>query len=96
MAFAIMKLSYNSPGDSRLTGGICGTGFFVDSRTAVTAHHVLNCKTFEPNASGYAVVSQLYFPGGTIMDYSFATRSYPDLTICLGSWVPIVSLICSR
>lgn len=50
MAFAILKLSYNNPGDSSLTGGICGTGFFVDSRTAVTAHHVLNYETFEPNA----------------------------------------------
>lgn len=50
MAFAILKLSYNNPGDSPLTGGICGTGFFLDTRTAVTAHHVLDDATFEPNA----------------------------------------------
>jgi len=50
MAFAILKLSYNKPGNSSLIGGICGTGFFIDSRTAVTAHHVLNDETFEPNA----------------------------------------------
>ena len=49
MTFAILKLSYNKPGDSSLIGGICGTGFFVDSRTAVTAHHVLNDETFKPN-----------------------------------------------
>ena len=49
MAFAILKLSYNKPGDSSLIGGICGTGFFVDSRAAVTAHHVLNDETFKPN-----------------------------------------------
>jgi hypothetical protein len=52
MAFSILKLSYNEPGDSSLSGGICGTGFFVDASTAVTAHHVLNEATFAPNA-GY-------------------------------------------
>ena len=57
MAFAILKLSYNKPGDSSLTGGICGTGFFVDSRTAVTAYHALNDQTFNPNAGlQYALV----------------------------------------
>jgi len=50
MAFAILKLSYNQPGDSSLTGGICGSGFFIDSRNAVTAHHCLNDDTFRPNA----------------------------------------------
>jgi hypothetical protein len=50
MAFAILKLSYNRPGDSSLTGGICGSGFFIDSRTAITAHHCLNDDTFRPNA----------------------------------------------
>jgi hypothetical protein len=49
MAFAIFKLSYNEPGDSKLSGGICGTGFFVDPTTALTAHHVLNNDTFRPN-----------------------------------------------
>ena len=50
MAFAILKLSYNQPGDSSLTGGLCGSGFFVDSSMAITAHHVLNDATFMPNA----------------------------------------------
>jgi hypothetical protein len=50
MAFALFKLSYNAAGDSSLTGGICGTGFFVDLSTAVTAHHVLNEATFAPNS----------------------------------------------
>jgi Trypsin-like peptidase domain len=49
MAFAILKLSYNEPGDSSLTGGICGTGFFLDSSTAITAHHVLQEETLAPN-----------------------------------------------
>ena len=55
MAFSILKLSYNEPGDSSLSGGICGTGFFVDVSTAVTAHHVLNEATLAPNA-GYGNV----------------------------------------
>jgi hypothetical protein len=49
MVFAILKLSYNDAGDSTLEGGICGTGFFIKERTAVTAYHVLNTNTFQPN-----------------------------------------------
>lgn len=52
MSFAIIKLSFNSLGDTSLTGGICGTGFFFDCNRAVTVHHVLNENTFSPNA-GY-------------------------------------------
>lgn len=52
MVFAILKLSYNNIGDTTLEGGICGSGFFIDSRTAITAHHVLNENTFQPN-TGY-------------------------------------------
>lgn len=52
MAFAILKLSYNNIGDTTLEGGICGSGFLIDSRTAITAHHVLNENTFQPN-TGY-------------------------------------------
>lgn len=49
MAFAILKLSYNSPNDTELVGGLCGTGFFVAPGVAITAHHVLNAATFLPN-----------------------------------------------
>ena len=56
MAFAILKLSYNAPGDNSLVGGICGSGFFLDGSTAVTAHHVLNDETFKPNV-GFRYVS---------------------------------------
>ena len=52
LTFAILKLSFNTPGDSTLEGGVCGSGFFVDPTTAVTANHVLNDSTFLPNA-GY-------------------------------------------
>lgn len=66
MALAILKLSYNEPGDPSLTGGICGTGFFVDSRTAVTAYHVLNDATFEPNAGFRHVLVWLISRSGLI------------------------------
>lgn len=49
MSFAILKLSYNQPGESPLTGGICGTGFFINDSMAITAYHVLNERTFKPN-----------------------------------------------
>jgi|ERR1051325_6052847 hypothetical protein len=49
MAFAILKLSYHAPGDACVVGGICGTGFFLASRTAVTAYHSVNDQTFKPN-----------------------------------------------
>jgi hypothetical protein len=52
MSFAILKLSYNRPGESSLTGGICGTGFFINNSTAISAYHILNEDTFTPN-SGY-------------------------------------------
>jgi len=49
MSCAIVKLSYNNSGDSSLSGGICGTGFYVNNNTAITANHVLNKNTFIPN-----------------------------------------------
>lgn len=52
MSFAILKLSYNNPGESSLVGGICGSGFFIEESVGITANHVLNNNTLEPNA-GY-------------------------------------------
>lgn len=66
MAFAILKLSYNEPGDSSLTGGICGTGFFLDPSTAFTAHHVLNEETLAPNAGYRHVILWLILRSGPI------------------------------
>lgn len=66
MAFAILKLSYNEPGDSSLTGGICGTGFFVDSSTSITAHHVLNGETLTPNVGYRNVMLWLISRSGAI------------------------------
>lgn len=40
--FAIVKLSYNIPGQTPVQGGICGTAFLINDHTLLTAHHVLN------------------------------------------------------
>jgi hypothetical protein len=50
--FVIVKLSYNTPGDKTVVGGVCGTAFLIDSNTVLTAHHVINAQTMVPN-SGY-------------------------------------------
>lgn len=49
ITFAILKLSYNNIGETPVTGGICGTAFFIDERTALTAHHILNKLNYKPN-----------------------------------------------
>lgn len=49
MPFALIKLSYNEIGDSNIEGGICGTGFFVDNKIFITAHHIFNNKSKIPN-----------------------------------------------
>lgn len=51
-AFAILKVSYNRIGETPVTGGICGTAFFIDEYTALTANHVLNRLNYKPN-DGY-------------------------------------------
>lgn len=80
MAFAILKLSYNEPGDSSLTGGICGTGFFIDSSTAVTAHHVLNGETLAPNVGYRHVLLWLISRNGAICRIErSALRLHPEI-----------------
>lgn len=49
MTGLILKLSYNQTGETPLTGGICGSFFFIKSNLVVTANHVLNKKSFKPN-----------------------------------------------
>ena len=80
MAFAILKLSYKTPGDSSLTDGICGTGFFLNSRTAVTAHHVLNDETFTPNAGfRHALVWIVSRSGSILKIQRDSTSFYPHI-----------------
>lgn len=49
MTGLVLKLSFNKIGDTTLEGGICGSFFFVRPNLAVTAQHVLNSNTFNPN-----------------------------------------------
>lgn len=49
MTVAVLKLSYNKVGETPVTGGICGTAFFVNKLTALTAHHGFNAQDFRPN-----------------------------------------------
>jgi hypothetical protein len=80
MAFAILKLSYNHPGDSSLTGGICGTGFFIDSLTAITACHVLNRETLAPNAGHkYVRLWLLDRNGGTCTISDANVKLHPEI-----------------
>jgi hypothetical protein len=80
MVFAILKLSYNRPGDSLLSGGICGTGFFVDFRTAVTAHHALNDETFNPNPGfQHALVWLVSRSGSTRRIERQETSPHPEI-----------------
>lgn len=80
MAFAILKLSFNQPGDSSLTGGICGSGFFIDSRTAITAHHCLNDDTFRPNVGFRHVLVWMITRSGLIQRIDRDVASlHPDI-----------------
>jgi len=47
--FAVVKISYNTPGETPVTGGICGSAFLINDSTAITANHVLNPNNYAPN-----------------------------------------------
>jgi len=46
--FVILQFSYNPAPDQRVAGGICQSAFFIDSKTALTAHHNFNTGLFRP------------------------------------------------
>jgi len=46
---AILKFSYNRIGDPTPIGGVVGTAWFINSRTAVTVNHNINDALFMPN-----------------------------------------------
>lgn len=48
-SFAVFSASY-TPGSPDIQGGVAGTAFFVSPTLAVTAHHVLQPKSFQPTA----------------------------------------------
>ena len=84
MAFAIFKLSYHGPGETELRGGICGTGFFIDRSTAVTARHVLNEETFQPN-TGFDYISAIMpqVDGGWQRGSFIIRKANVDNAMCL-------------
>jgi len=47
--FAVVKISYNKPGETPVTGGISGSAFLINDSTVITANHVLNKQNFLPN-----------------------------------------------
>lgn len=48
--FAVVKISYNVPGETPVVGGICGSAFLIDDSTVITANHVLSKNNYAPNA----------------------------------------------
>lgn len=92
-AFAILKVSYNRIGETPVTGGICGTAFFIDEYTALTANHVLNRLNYKPN-DGYnltpkATTSML----ASTAPCSGTVRFRRAVSVCLGfrlvgGWFP--------
>lgn len=53
MAFAVFKLSYNIAGETPVTGGTCGAGFFISPRMALTSYHVMNHKELRSPNPGF-------------------------------------------
>ncbi|WP_146194618.1 hypothetical protein [Flavobacterium crocinum] len=62
--FAVVKFSYNEPGEMLVTGGICGTGFLINDSTVLLANHILNRSNFIPNP-GYKFVQFWLLKRGT-------------------------------
>lgn len=64
--FAVVKISYNTPGETPVTGGICGSAFLINDSTVITANHVLNSKNYAPNA-GFKLVQYWLLNRGKIL-----------------------------
>ena len=48
MLTAVFKLYYNKAGENELSGGICGSAFFISEYIALSANHVLQEASFLP------------------------------------------------
>jgi len=80
MTFAILKISYNNIGDSTVEGGICGTGFFIKPKNAISACHVLNRSTFTPNRGYMFCDVILISPNGFIYPIKMSQiTEYPEI-----------------
>ena len=49
MLAAIFKASYNNSMENHVIGGVLGTAFFINNKTALTANHLINGDSFKPN-----------------------------------------------
>ena len=80
MLAAIFKASYNFPKDTNVIGGICGTAFFINEKTALTANHLLNLDKFKPN-DGFSNCKfwLLLENGQTLLLEKDYLNSYPDI-----------------
>lgn len=79
--FAILKLSYNTPGETPVSGGICGTAFLINNKTILTVNHGWNEFT-EPN-KGFKYVQLWLLKRGKekiIIPFENATfKHFPDI-----------------
>lgn len=80
MTFALIKLSYNNIGENNVEGGICGAGFFIDSYTFLTAHHIFNSTVNIPNAGFRNCQYWLASRNGQIIEINNMTiHVYPEI-----------------
>lgn len=81
--FAIFKISYNSLGN-QAEGGVCGSCFFINQTEFITAHHVLNNKTYTPN-SGYENVKVFLVNSlGEIIYNPRIKKLHPEYDLTIG------------
>lgn len=81
--WAIVKVSYD-PKAGKAEGGSCGTVFFVNDTTFVTAHHLANSALFRPNAGyPYVRVFLANSRGDTIDDFRIVQQE-PDYDLAIG------------
>lgn len=84
MAMAILKLSYNNIGETSVIGGICGTAFFINENTALTAHHGFGRNEFKPNPGYRFCQYWLVSRNGNIIPIKREfLRDYPDIDITM-------------
>ena len=79
MTYAILKLSNDKIGGTSLTGGICGSAFFIKENLALTANHVINTQTIGPN-TGYKLYQYwLLGKDGSVIEFAKSDiKDYPD------------------
>ena len=57
-AFAIFRFAYNQVGDNLVAASICGSSFFIDKKTALTANHIFRKQKHEYQNYKYWLISR--------------------------------------